>query len=456
MIPFVNRTADVILHSEIEARDVNVREVIEDFRGQLDSYTDIFQAVVLMAPGRYRVTFKSARKLEVAENFGFTVRGFPVTFKPVSLYKWVNITRLSYGVPDEEISKVLSVYGPIKLIKSEQYLQIYTGVRNVLMEVRTAIPARIRIAGHWCAIYYKGQKRVCFSCNVEGHVSRRCPSKTVPSTSVTVGASLRGPVPLSSDVNVGAAIPIAPAGACISPARSVLVNVVPTPGSLVDASPVQVYDVPVDGGVTTEAAGKELALFSDVVQNLVASVVANVDPSDDYAHVADPNPKQSAPLQVLAQAGSLDVGSLRPETSVLSPVPLRSSVLGAKRLRSWSRSASRSKSRSPLRKGSRAAVLSSDSASDDGHSYSLESEVVSSVNGEDDLPLTDNFFASFSGFETQDDPLTQYTANLPCPTQDRVHFLSEPEASQVSEESAFIAKLFTTSASPSGEVESSE
>jgi hypothetical protein len=54
------------------------------------------------------------------------------------------------------------------------------------------------------------------------------------------------------------------------------VNVVPTPGSLVDASPVQLHDVPVDGGVTTEAAGEELDLFSDVVQNLVASVVANV------------------------------------------------------------------------------------------------------------------------------------------------------------------------------------
>ncbi|CAB4040591.1 Hypothetical predicted protein [Paramuricea clavata] len=44
---------DVILHCEIEARDVNVREVIEDFCGQVDSYTDIFEAVVLMAPGRY-------------------------------------------------------------------------------------------------------------------------------------------------------------------------------------------------------------------------------------------------------------------------------------------------------------------------------------------------------------------------------------------------------------------
>jgi hypothetical protein len=108
-IPFVDRTADVILHSEIEARDVNVREVIEDFRGQVDSYTDIFEVVVLMVPGRYCVTFKRARKLEVAGNFGFTICGFPVTFKPVSLFKWVNITRLSYGVPDEDNNKDLFV-----------------------------------------------------------------------------------------------------------------------------------------------------------------------------------------------------------------------------------------------------------------------------------------------------------------------------------------------------------
>ena len=209
-----------------------------------------------------------------------------------------------------------------------------------------------------------------------------------------MGASLRGPVPLPSDVNVGAAIPIAPAGACVSPACPVSVNVVPTPGSLVVASPVQLHDVPVDGVVTTEATGEKLDLFSDVVQNLVASVVANVDPSDDYAHVADTNTKQSAPLQVLAQAGSLGVGSLRPETSVLLPVPLRLSVLGAKRLRSRSHSASRSKSRSPLRKGSRAAVLSSDSASDGGHldEYSLESEVVLSVNGDDDLIIFSHRF----------------------------------------------------------------
>jgi hypothetical protein len=301
MIPFINRTADVILHSEIEARDVNVSEVIEFFRGQVDSYTDIFEAVVLMAPGRYRVTFKSARKLEVAENFGFTVRGFPVTFKPVSLFKWVNITRLSYGVPDEEISKVLSVYGPIKLIKSEQYLNIYTGVRNVLMDVRNEITARLRIAGHWCMLYYKGQKRVCFSCKAEGHVSRKCPSKTVTSTSANVDDSSHESLPPSSPVNVGVTTSIAPDGAGILPAHTTLVTVAPMPGSLVspvDVSIVTSHDVPVDGTVNTVAAGEGLDLFSDVVKNLVASVVANVDTPD-----ADPNlqlPRQLLPKLVVS------------------------------------------------------------------------------------------------------------------------------------------------------------
>ncbi len=147
------------------------------FRSQSDNFNESFEAFVFMAPGRFCVTCKSVRKLEAAENYGYVVRGLPVTFKPVSLYKWVNVTRLSYGVPDDEISKTLSPYGNIRLIKSEQYSRVNTGVRNVLMEITSAIPARIRIAGHWCAIYYKGQKKLCFSCGTEGHFSSKCPGK---------------------------------------------------------------------------------------------------------------------------------------------------------------------------------------------------------------------------------------------------------------------------------------
>ena len=101
-----------------------------------------------MAPGSFRVTFKSARKMEIAMNAGLIVRGFALEFKSVSPYKWVNITRLSYSIPDVAIQEVLSPYGKIRPVKSELYSNIYTGVRQVLMEISKDISTRLHIAGH--------------------------------------------------------------------------------------------------------------------------------------------------------------------------------------------------------------------------------------------------------------------------------------------------------------------
>ena len=181
MVPYVNRTSDILLSDQLDIHQVNVREVIDEFRSQTNDFKEMFEAFVYMAPGRFRVNCKNAGKLEVAENFGYAVRGLPVTFKAVSLYKWVNISRLSYGILDDAISTASAPYGAIKLIKSEQYSNVYTGVRNVLMEVKHEIPARLRIAGHWCGIYYKGQKRLCFTCRQEGHFTNKCPSRNVES-----------------------------------------------------------------------------------------------------------------------------------------------------------------------------------------------------------------------------------------------------------------------------------
>ena len=89
MIPHVNRTCDVILSDNIEAQRINVKEVIDEFRGKIDDYKSTFEAIVLMAPGRFRVTFKTARKMEAAEHTGLTVRGFPVEFRPIPKYTWV-------------------------------------------------------------------------------------------------------------------------------------------------------------------------------------------------------------------------------------------------------------------------------------------------------------------------------------------------------------------------------
>ena len=86
MIPHINKTVDVLIPEQVEARTVNVREVIDEFRGQVDDYTTYFEAIVFIAAGRFRVTFKSARKMEIAMHGGLIVRGFPVEFKSVSPY----------------------------------------------------------------------------------------------------------------------------------------------------------------------------------------------------------------------------------------------------------------------------------------------------------------------------------------------------------------------------------
>ena len=61
MIPFVNRTIDIVLSDKLEAKAVNVREIIDELRSQCDNFADIYEAVILMAPGRYRVACKSSR-----------------------------------------------------------------------------------------------------------------------------------------------------------------------------------------------------------------------------------------------------------------------------------------------------------------------------------------------------------------------------------------------------------
>ncbi len=50
MIPYITRTSDVILSSQLQARDVNIREIIDDFRSQSDDFDSLFEAFVLMAP----------------------------------------------------------------------------------------------------------------------------------------------------------------------------------------------------------------------------------------------------------------------------------------------------------------------------------------------------------------------------------------------------------------------
>ena len=175
MIPYASRTVDIILHPDCPLPKKGAKDVINLLK--LRKLSGAVEAVVQLAPERYRLTFNHARQMHAFSNQDLLIHGKPVEFKSVSPFTWVYISRLSYGVPDETITRALAPYsGGIKSMKSVMHENIYTGEHNVLMKITANIPARLRIAGHWCVVKYSGQKPVCFKCHKEGHVIADCPT----------------------------------------------------------------------------------------------------------------------------------------------------------------------------------------------------------------------------------------------------------------------------------------
>lgn len=86
----------------------------------------------------------------------------------------------------------------------------------------------------------------------------------------------------------------------------------------------------------------------------------------------------------------------------------------------------------------------------------VKSQVLSPSMGDDgDGNSPDNIFASLTASDIWTSPLTQFTPNLPCDPQERIHFPTEPVASQASDESSFISRFFAPSDSPPNGEESS-
>ena len=181
MIPYASRTVDIILHPDCPLPKKGAKDVINLLKAR--EMTGVVEAVVQLSPERYRLTFNHARQMHSFSNQDLLIHGKPVEFKSVSPFTWVHVSRLSYGIPDEAITKALAPYsGGIKSMNSVVHENIYTGEHNVLMKITANIPARLRIAGHWCVIKYSGQKQVCFKCHKEGHVIADCPTHLNKST----------------------------------------------------------------------------------------------------------------------------------------------------------------------------------------------------------------------------------------------------------------------------------
>ena len=71
-------------------------------------------------------------------------------FNPVRTAKWVNIRRLSYGIPNKGIADALKPYGKVIQIKMDSFHGVYVGVRQVfIMELSKSIPFRLIIAANF-------------------------------------------------------------------------------------------------------------------------------------------------------------------------------------------------------------------------------------------------------------------------------------------------------------------
>ena len=184
MIPYSSRTVDIILHPDCPLPKRGAKDVIDLLQAR--DLSTVVEAVVQIAPERYRITFNNARQMNAFSHQDFSIMGLPVEFRSVSPFTWVHVSRLSYGIPDEAITSALAPFSAgIKTVSQAVHKGIYTGERNVLMKIVSNIPGRLRIAGHWCVVRYSGQRQVCFRCHKEGHVIGQCPSATSTSVALT-------------------------------------------------------------------------------------------------------------------------------------------------------------------------------------------------------------------------------------------------------------------------------
>ena len=177
VIPYSNRTVVASLPTlALASKPATVKDVIADLAQQCP-HESVLECVQLIKGRTLRIVFSSSDILDDIVTGGLTFRSHPILFKTPSVYKWVTLMDLPYGISEGEIKTALSKFGQIAHVKSEIYMGLYTGTRLVKIEIKKAIPSRITLAGHLCTIFYRGQVRSCFRCAQPGHEAKSCPSK---------------------------------------------------------------------------------------------------------------------------------------------------------------------------------------------------------------------------------------------------------------------------------------
>ena len=93
----------------------------------------------------------------------------------------VSVKDAPFEMESETITSALRRYGRVLSIKKHTHTHerargIQTGTRTVKMDVKHKIPASLTVSGYTLAISYSGQRKACFKCGAEEHLTHDCSS----------------------------------------------------------------------------------------------------------------------------------------------------------------------------------------------------------------------------------------------------------------------------------------
>lgn len=91
---------------------------------------------------------------------------------------YVTVFRLRQRIRDEDLSAALTAYGKVLAVQPPNFPvrppQSADGTRLVRIQMQRPIPNFLSVLGCRVQCEYKGVKRVCSRCEVEGHIGREC------------------------------------------------------------------------------------------------------------------------------------------------------------------------------------------------------------------------------------------------------------------------------------------
>lgn len=92
---------------------------------------------------------------------------------------YVTVYRLLQCITDEDLAAALAPYGKVLVVQPPNFQgrrQAGNGTRLVRIQLQRPIPNFMSVLGCRVQCEYKGVKRVCYRCELEGHMGRQCPT----------------------------------------------------------------------------------------------------------------------------------------------------------------------------------------------------------------------------------------------------------------------------------------